>query len=224
MAIIIHDGIRRMYEVREDVFYYLTICNENYQHPKMPEGATEGVLKGLYRFRQAADIPNARGRVQLFGSGSILRMVLQAADILRDKYQVMADVWSATSYNQVRRDCLDVDRWNMLHPMASPRKSYLSQVLENVPGPFVAASDYMKAVPDQIAKWVPGGLLTLGTDGFGRSEDRESLRWHFEVAAEHVVVAALYALAQQGTLDRGVVQQAIKDLGVQPDTIDPVKA
>ena len=224
MAIIIHDGIRRMYENREDIFYYLTICNENYRHPKMPEGATEGVLKGLYRFQQAENIPNGRGRVQLFGSGSILRMVLQAADILRDKYQIMADVWSATSYNLVRRDCLDVDRWNMLHPTAAPRKSYLAQALEGVQGPFIAASDYMKAVPDQIAKWIPGGLLTLGTDGFGRSEDRDSLRWHFEVAAEHIVVAALYSLAQQGTIDRGFVDQAIKDLGVNPDTIDPVKA
>jgi pyruvate dehydrogenase E1 component len=224
MAIIIRDGIRRMYEAGEDIFYYLTIFNENYAHPQMPEGAEEGILKGLYLFRPAAQIPNPRGRVQLLGSGPILRMVLQASEILRDRYQVMADVWSATSYNLLRRDCLETDRWNMLHPDQPKRQSYLSQVLANRPGPFVAASDFMKAVPDQIAKWVPGALLTLGTDGFGRSEDRASLRQHFEVDAEHVAVAALYALAEKGDVERKLVEQAIRDLEIDPDVVDPARA
>ncbi|GMU23646.1 MAG: pyruvate dehydrogenase E1 component [Phycisphaerae bacterium] len=224
MAIIIQDGIRRMYEEREDIFYYLTIYNENYQHAPIPEGARDGILKGLYCFRRAAKLPNAKGQVQLLGSGPILRMVLQAADLLREKYGVAAHVWSATSYNNLRRDCLEVDRWNMLHPTEKPRRSYLTELLEKESGPFVAASDYVKTVPDQITKWVPGGLYTLGTDGFGRSEDRASLRRHFEVDAEHITIAALYALAQKGDIDRKVVAKAIRELGVNPDVIDPAKA
>lgn len=224
LALIIRDGIRRMYEQRENIFYYLTIFNENYAHPPMPQGAEEGILKGLYLFRPAAEMKNARGRVQLFGSGPILRMVIQAAEILRDRYRVTADVWSATSYNLLRRDCLEVDRWNMLHPTEKKRESYMSRVLAGRSGPFVAASDFMKAVPDQVTKWVPGGLLTLGTDGFGRSEDRASLRRHFEVDAEHVTVAALYALAEKGDIEKKVVKQAIRDLEVDPDVINPARA
>ncbi|HOB75957.1 MAG TPA: pyruvate dehydrogenase (acetyl-transferring), homodimeric type [Phycisphaerae bacterium] len=224
MAVIVRDGIRRMYELREDIFYYLTIYNENYVHPPMPEGATDGILKGLYLFRRAPEIPNVQGRVQLFGSGPILRMVIEASELLRDRYQVAANVWSATSYNLLRRDCLEVERWNMLHPTEAPRRSYLSELLENEPGPYIAASDYIKAVPDQIAKWVPGRLFTLGTDGFGRSEDRDSLRRHFEIDAEHIAVAALYALAEEGEIDRKVVERAIRELGVDPDGIDPARA
>lgn len=224
MAVIIRDGIRRMYELREDIFYYLTIYNENYAHPQMPEGATEGILKGLYLFRRAPEIPDARGHVQLIGSGPILRMVIQASEILRDRYQVAANVWSATSYHLLRRDCLEIERWNLLHPTQTPRRSYLSELLENEPGPYIAASDYIKAVPDQIAKWVPGRLITLGTDGFGRSENRASLRQFFEVSAEHIAVAALYALAEEGEIDRKVVERAIHELEVDADVIDPAKA
>jgi len=224
LAVIIRDGLRYMFEEQNTGFYYLTIYNENYPQPPMPQGVEEGILKGLYKFR-ASPIEGRKGRqVQLLGSGTILREVLRAADILAEKYGIAADVWSATSYNELRRDCLQVERWNMLHPGEPPRKSYLEQVLENVSGPFVASSDYMKAVPDQIAKWVPGGLITLGTDGFGRSETRQALRRHFEVDAEHVVVAALTALARRGELEFGEVQRAIRDLGLHPAAIDPMDA
>ncbi|MBI4581593.1 MAG: pyruvate dehydrogenase (acetyl-transferring), homodimeric type, partial [Planctomycetes bacterium] len=143
---------------------------------------------------------------------------------LADKYGIAADVWSATSYNELRRDCLMVERWNMLHPGEPPRRSYLNEALRSETGPFIASSDYMKAVPDQIAKWVPGGLTTLGTDGFGRSESRAALRRHFEVDAEHIAIAAMHALARQGKLDDGAVRRAISDLGVDPETTDPMLA
>lgn len=224
LAVIIREGIRYMFEEQQTSFYYLTIYNENYPQPAMPEGVEQGILKGLYKFRPSAIQAKDGKRVQLIGSGTILREVLRAADILAEKYGVAADVWSATSYNQLRRDCLRAERWNMLHPTETPAQSYLQQTLENESGPFIASSDYMKAVPDQIAKWVPGGLITLGTDGFGRSESREALRHHFEVDAEHVVVAALTGLARRGQWDMNGVQQAIKDLDLNPEAIDPMLA
>ncbi len=222
LAVIIQEGIHRMYEAREDVFYYLTIGNENYQQPRMPEGVREGILKGLYRY-QKNDLA-ADARVHLFGSGSILREVQRAAGILAERYGVAADVWSATSYTQLRRDCLEVERWNRLHPEAPPRQSYLAGLLDHDSTPVVAASDYMCVVSDQIARWVPGGMVSLGTDGFGRSEDRPSLRRHFEVNAEHVVVAALERLVQRGQRDRGAVKQAIQDLEIDPEAVDPMYA
>jgi len=222
LGVIIQEGIRRMYEAKEDVFYYLTIYNENYQQPRMPEGVREGILKGLYRY-QASELAGD-SKVHLFGSGSILREVQRAAGILAERYGVAADVWSATSYVQLRRDCLEVERWNRLHPEAPPRKSYLAGLLENDVAPVVAASDYMCVVSDQIARWVPGGMVSLGTDGFGRSENRVSLRRHFEVSAEHIVVAALHRLTEQGQRDRGVVKQAIQELGIDPDAVDPMYA
>ncbi len=222
LAVIIQDGIRRMYEDREDVFYYLTICNENYRQPTMPEGVREGILKGLYLCRKAT--PESDRRVRLFGSGPILREALRAADILEDRYGVAADVWSVTSYNVLRRECLDVERWNRLHPDETPRLAYLPRTLAGDAIPVVAASDYMKIVPDQIARWVPGGLVSLGTDGFGRSEDREALRRHFEVNAEHIVVAAVAVLASRGVCDRSLVQGAIRDMGVDPEAMDPRRA
>jgi len=215
IAIIIQDGLRRMYAEGEDVFYYLTLYNENYQMPPMPEGVQAGVLKGLYKFRQGQK--GLKLSAQLFGSGPILRHVLSAQEILAERYNVSADVWSATSYKSLRAEALNAQRWNMLHPTESKRTSYLEQVLAKEQGPFVAVSDFMKLVPDQIAPWVPGGLFTLGTDGFGRSDTRAALRRFFEIDAESIVVATLYALAEKGRLKKHVVAEAIKALGVDPE-------
>jgi pyruvate dehydrogenase E1 component len=222
IAVILQDGIRRMYAEREDIFYYLTLYNENYAMPPMPEGAAEGILRGMYRLPAAVE-PGASltHTVNLLGSGPILREALRAQQILAERCGVAATVWSVTSYKELRGDALGAERWNMLHPEQPPRRSYLEQVLEGVPGPFIAASDYMRALPEQIARWVPGGLLALGTDGFGRSETRGALRRHFEIDAEAIVVAALYALAQRGEIDRAQVRQAITELGVDPEQPAP---
>jgi pyruvate dehydrogenase E1 component len=220
VAVIIRDGLRRMYEENEEVFYYLTLYNENYAMPPMPKGVEEGILRGLYRF-QAGPAKKAH-RAHLLGSGPILRSALAAQTILAERYDVSADVWSATSYKLLRTDALRVERWNRLHPTATPRKSYLQSTLEGENGVFVAVSDYMKIVPDQIAPWVPGGLTTLGTDGFGRSDTRENLRRFFEVDAESTVIATLHALSRQGKITPAVVARAIKDLGVDPEKSFPV--
>ncbi len=219
IAAIVQEGLQRMFVDQEDCFYYLTLQNENYPMPPMPEGVADGILKGLYRFRPA----NHRHpkRVQLFGSCAILREALRAQEILAEHYQVDADVWSATSYQQLRRESLAVDRWNRLHPEAPQRHSYLEKILAGHSGPFIAASDSIKAVPDQIAPWVPGGLVSLGTDGYGRSETRESLRRFFEVDAEHIVVAALAALAKRGEVEKRVVSQAIRDFAIDPEKGNP---
>jgi pyruvate dehydrogenase E1 component len=215
IAVIIQDGLRRMYRDGEEVFYYLTLYNENYSMPSMPDGAAEGILKGLYRFKRGAAGKNLKAHI--FGSGPIMRQALSAQDILGDRYGISADVWSATSYKLLRNEALNARRWNMLHPTETPRASYLERILEHEEGAFVAASDYMKIVPDQIAPWVPGGLMTLGTDGFGRSETRAALRRFFEIDAESVVIATLYALALEGSLPMATVGKAIKDLGVDPE-------
>jgi len=221
IAVIVQDGIRRMYEAQEEVFYYLTLGNENYAMPPMPEGAQEGILKGLYKFR-AADGKPGWPRAHLFGSGSILREALRAQEILAERFEVAADVWSATSYKNLRCEALAVERWNRLHPEAEPRVPYVTQLLAGETGPVVAASDYLKAVPDQVARWVPEGLLALGTDGFGRSDIRPSLRRFFEVDAESIVVATLYQLALRGDMDRAVVARAIRELGIDPERPEPV--
>jgi pyruvate dehydrogenase E1 component len=215
VAVIIADGLRRMYVEGEDVFYYLALYNENYDMPPMPEGVAEGILKGLYRFKAG---PAKRAiKAHILGSGPILREALRAQAILAERYDVSADVWSATSYKLLRNDALLARRWNMLHPTEPPRKSYVETLLAAEQGMFVAVSDNMKLVPDQIAPWVPGGLTTLGTDGYGRSDTRERLRRFFEVDAESVVVGTLHALAEKGQLDRSVVAKAIKDLDLDPD-------
>ncbi|MCL4401582.1 MAG: pyruvate dehydrogenase (acetyl-transferring), homodimeric type, partial [Acidobacteria bacterium] len=188
IAVIVQDGIRRMYEEQEDRFYYLTMYNENYAMPAMPEGVREGILKGIYRY-QAAE--NGKAQVQLFGSGPILNEALRARQILAEKYEVAAGVWSVTSYNELRRDALSIERWNRLHPDQPPRQPYLLAALEGAEGPIVAATDFMKVVADQVAPWLPGRLTSLGTDGFGRSDNREYLRKHFEVNAESIAAAAL---------------------------------
>jgi pyruvate dehydrogenase E1 component len=219
IAVIIQDGLRRMYEAGEDLFYYLTLYNENYPMPPMPEGVEAGILNGLYKFKPG---PAAKPlKAHLLGSGPILRCALQAQDILAERYNVSADVWSATNYKRLRNEALRCRRWNMLHPTQPPRKSYLETVLEPEHGAFVAVSDFMKSVPDQIAPWVPGGLMTLGTDGFGRSDTRPRLRRFFEVDAECIVIATLYALAQRGELSRETVAKAIRELGVDAEKAFP---
>ncbi len=225
VAVIIQDGMRRMYYNREDIFYYITLGNENYPQAAMPKGMEEGILKGLYKFSPMPDKTKdgqPMPKAHIFGSGSILREALRAQTILAEKYGVSANVWSATSYKELRRDALAVERWNMLHPTETPRKPYITQLLEKEEGVFVAASDYMKLVPDQVARWVPGGLYSLGTDGFGRSDSREALRRFFEVDAECIAVAVLYQLAQRGTIKPAVVQKAITELGIDPEKPEPL--
>ncbi|MGB6944480.1 MAG: pyruvate dehydrogenase (acetyl-transferring), homodimeric type, partial [Bryobacteraceae bacterium] len=219
IAVIIQDGIRRMYQEMEHRFYYLTIYNENYAQPAMPEGSAEGILRGIYRFKAAE---NGKPQVQLFGSGPILNEALRAQKILADNYQVSSDVWSVTSYNELRRDALDVERWNRLHPTEPERKPYLLRTLEGVGGPIIASTDYMKVVADQIAPWLPGRLVTLGTDGFGRSENREHLRKHFENGAEAIAAATLARLARDGQFDKERAKAAIVELGLDPESPDPV--
>jgi pyruvate dehydrogenase E1 component len=218
LAVIIQEGIRRMYKEGENIFYYITVMNEQYEMPPMPEGSREGILKGMYKLRSAAG--NGKLRAQLLGSGAILNEVI-AAQALLEKYGVSADVWSVTSYNELSREAHDVERWNMLHPLEQPRVPYLTRCLGDAPGVVVAASDYMKSLPDKLARWIGRPMIALGTDGFGRSEDRKSLREFFEVDARFVAVAALSALAQSGQLDAQVVAQAIKDFGIDPEKRNP---
>jgi pyruvate dehydrogenase E1 component len=220
IAVIIEDGIKRMYSDQESIFYYLTVMNEQYEMPPMPEGARDGILKGLYKFR-ATPTPGAKWRAQLFGSGAILPEVIKAQEILGSQYNVGADVWSVTSYIQLYRDGNAADRWNLLHPGEIPHVPYVTQCLKDAPGVFVAASDYVKALPDAIDRWLPRPLTVLGTDGFGRSESRASLRDFFEIDHRYVVVATLAALARDGKLAPSVVQEAITAHGVNPDKLNP---
>jgi pyruvate dehydrogenase E1 component len=219
MAVIIHDGMRRMCEDEEDVFYYITAMNENYVHPAMPEGSEEGILKGMYRVREGR---RGKMRVQLFGSGTILREVLEAAELLEARFRIPADVWSVTSFSELRREALAVERWNALHPQSQPRESFVEATLRGIEGPFIAATDYMKTVSDQIRQWVPGRYTVLGTDGFGRSDGRDALRDFFEVDEKAIVVAALKALADEEALDMATVAEAIAGFSIDPDTPDPV--
>ncbi|MEM1263323.1 MAG: pyruvate dehydrogenase (acetyl-transferring), homodimeric type [Pseudomonadota bacterium] len=219
LAVIVQDGLRRMMEEQENVFYYITCMNENYVHPPIPKGAEDGILKGLYLAQLGG---RGRVRVQLIGSGTILREVVAAAEMLSKDYKIPADIWSATSFNELRRECLEVERWNALHPEEAPRRSYLERVLEGRQGPFIAATDYMKIVPEQIERWVPGRYVTLGTDGYGRSDARAALRDHFEVDRRYIVVAALKALADDGALDQKTVVEAIARYNIDPDKPDPV--
>jgi pyruvate dehydrogenase E1 component len=223
IAVIIHDGIRRMYIDRESIFYYLTVMNEQYAMPAMPEGVREGILKGLYRFR-ATSKPDAKCRAQLLGSGAILSEVIRAQEILESTYDVGADVWSITSYSELYRDSHACERWNLLHAGEAPRTPYVAQCLQNEPGVFVAASDYVKALPDTIGRWLPGPMTALGTDGFGRSDTRASLRDFFEVDYRYVVVATLAALAREGKIVPSVVNQAIAGYSLNPEKANPATA
>ena len=218
-AVIVRDGLRRMYVESEDVFYYLSLYNENYPMPAMPPDAEEGILRGLYRFKAGAE--KKRAKAHLFASGPIIHSALKAQEILADRYNVSADVWSATSYKLLRTDALRAKRWNVLHPMEPPRKSYVESQLVREKGVFVAVSDHVRSVPEQIAPWVPGGLTTLGTDGFGRSDTRERLRRFFEVDAESTVIATLYALSERGAVQPHLVDEAIKELRVNPEKTQP---
>jgi pyruvate dehydrogenase E1 component len=222
IAVIIQDGIRRMYIDQESIFYYLTVTNEPLPMPEMPKAANvrEGILRGLYRFK-TSDAPDQKLRAQLLGSGTIMYEVLKAQTILKEKYGVAADVWSVTSYKELYRNANDCERWNMLHPGDSPKMPYVTQTLKDAPGPFIAASDYMKVLPESLAKWVPGQFVSLGTDGFGRSESRVALRDFFEVDAKHIVLATLGALAREKKISIDVVKQAIRDLGIDQEKINP---
>jgi len=219
IAVIVRDGLRRLYGDGEELFYYLTLYNENYEMPEMPSNVEEGILKGLYKFKPADK--GKTHKAHILGSGPLLREALRAQQILAEQFDVSADVWSATSYKLLRGDALNVKRWNMLHPLAAQKKSYLEAVLQNEEGVFVAVSDYMKMVPDQVAPWIPGGLMSLGTDGFGRSDTRPTLRRFFEVDAESIAVATLYALYQKGALPAQAVDAAIRKLGIDPEKSSP---
>jgi len=220
IAVIIQEGIRRMYDDGESIFYYLTLMNENYDMPAMPPDCADGILKGMYRLRESGN-KKAKLRAQLFASGAILNEALKAQKILEKKYDVAADVWSITSYRELYRDGHAAERWNRLHPGEPPRVPYVTECVKDASGVFVAASDYLKALPDTIARWFPRPLHALGTDGFGRSDSRAALRDFFEVDARHITVATLYALAQEGSISAELVQKAIKELDIDPQKPDP---
>jgi pyruvate dehydrogenase E1 component len=219
LAVIIQEGMRRMIGEQENVFYYITTMNENYVHPPMPAGIEEGILKGMYLFQVGGQ---GKIRAQLMGSGTILREVIAAAELLEKDFGIPSDIWSVTSFNELRRDALEVERWNQLHPEAEARKCYVEECLGDREGPFIAATDYMKIIPDQIQRWVPGRFVSLGTDGYGRSDARDALRQHFEVDERFIAAAALKALADEGALDQKTVSQAIEKYGIDPDRPDPV--
>jgi pyruvate dehydrogenase E1 component len=219
LAVIVQDGMRRMCTEQESVFYYITCMNENYVHPPMPEGVEDGILRGMYRLQKGG---KKKLRVQLFGSGTILREVLAAAELLDEHYDVASDVWSVTSFSELRRDALGVERWNERHPEEKPRVGYVAQQLADCQGPFIAATDYMKTVPDQIRQWVPGRYTVLGTDGYGRSDGRKALREFFEVDRHSIVVSALKALADDGGVDLETVAECIRRFGIDPEKRDPV--
>jgi pyruvate dehydrogenase E1 component len=225
LATIVQEGIRRMYVDGEDVFYYITVMNEQWEQPPMPGDVREGILKGLYRFRasQKKESKKKEGglKANLFGSGAIMLEVIKAADILEEKYGVACDIWSVTSYKELYKNGNAVERWNMLHPGEKPRVPYVSEQLKDAQGVFVAASDYVKALPESISQWMPHPLIALGTDGFGRSEGRRQLRDFFEVDAKHIVLATLSGLMREGKLKAAEVQKAIKELGINSEKLDP---
>jgi pyruvate dehydrogenase E1 component len=220
LAVIVHDGMRRMYVDQENIFYYITVMNENYQQPALPKGAQEGILKGAYLLQNGG-----RGKVRttLLGSGTILRECIAAAKILENDYGVPADVFSVTSFSELRKEALEIERWNMMHPTEAGRVPYIQTLLQDRADPIVAATDYVRNVPDQIRQWVGGRYVTLGTDGYGRSDSRAALRKHFEVDRSYIVVAALKALADEGKVDQATVTGAMKALGVDPSKPVPWK-
>lgn len=222
-TVIIMDGLKKLYQEGETAIYYISVENENYDMPGLPDGAEEGIVKGMYKLG-SREVKNAKARVQLFGTGPILRSVLKAQEMLADKYKVASDVWSVTSYTQLRRDAQSCERWNYLHPTAKPKQSYVEKVLDGVEGPFIAASDHVRALPEQLHRYVPGDYFVLGTDGMGRSETREALRRHFEVDAESVTLAALYRLSKQDVFKPTDLAKAIKDMDYDPEKANPLFA
>ena len=221
-AVIVQDGIRRMYELQEDRFYYITMYNENYPQPPRPEGVEEGLLRGLYRFRAAPDLGSKAHGVRLLGSGAILQQVIAAAELLAERFGIAAEVWSAPSFQLLRRDALEVERWNRLHPDRKAKVPYVSQSLPDDGRPIVATTDWLKAVPDMVARWLPPSYVSLGTDGFGRSDNRDALRAFFEIDPPHVAVAALLELARCGSMPAAKVSKAIRDLGIDPEKASPL--
>ncbi len=222
LAVIIQDGLRRMYENGEDIFYYLSLYNQDYAQPAKVQGSDEGILKGLYLYKRSA--AKAKHKAQLFGSGPMMLHALRAQQMLAEKWDVAADVWSATSYQQLRNEALSCERWNRLHPTQAPRVPYVTQALKGAEGPVVASSDWMKSVNDMPARWIPNRFVALGTDGYGRSDTRDALRRHFEIDAEHIVVATLHALALDGKVKAEAVEQAIREYGINPDAVEPLLA
>jgi pyruvate dehydrogenase E1 component len=219
LAVIIHDGLKRMYIDDEDIYYYISVMNENYAHPAMPDGAEEGILKGMYLLQKGSQ---DNLKVQLLGSGAILREVIAGAQLLKDDFGVDADVWSVTSFNELRRDGLDIDRWNMMHPESKAKQSHVEQSLGKTTGPIIAATDYMRTYADQIRNFIDRRYVVLGTDGYGRSDTRERLRHHFEVNRYYVALAALKALADDGEIEMSRVTEAIKKYDINPDKPNPV--
>jgi pyruvate dehydrogenase E1 component len=222
LAVVVQDGLRRMLTDQEDVYYYITLLNENYRHPAMPEGSAGGILRGMYLLRDAGKAEKKTPRVQLFGSGAILREVLAGADLLAADWDVASDVWSVTSFNELQRDGVAADRWNLLHPGEKPRVPYVAQCLDGRVGPGVAATDYVRAYADAIRPWVGRRYATLGTDGYGRSDYRRKLRAFFEVDRHWVTISALHALAQEGALPAARVAEAIAKYGIDPSKPNPV--
>ncbi|MEM8734954.1 MAG: pyruvate dehydrogenase (acetyl-transferring), homodimeric type [Planctomycetota bacterium] len=222
-TVIIMDGLKKMYGEGETAIYYISVENENYAMPAMPEGVEDGIVKGIYKLG-SQKVKSAKATVQLFGTGPILRSTLAAQKMLAEKYKIASDVWSVTSYTQLRREAQDCERWNMLHPTEKPKQSYIEKTLSGVEGPFIAASDHVRALPEQLQSYIPGDYFVLGTDGMGRSETREALRRHFEVDAESIVIATLYRLAKAGTLSYEDVAKAIKDLDYDPEKVNPMFA
>ncbi len=224
LAAVVRDGIERMYTDGEDVFYYVTVYNENYAQPAMPEGVGEGIVRGLYRFAEAPEIPKAKGRVRLVGSGSIMQQVLAARDLLAEQLGIAAEVYSATSFQQLRHDALQAERWNRLNPEKPPRVPYVAQVLGPDGGPVIVATDWMKTLPDLVAPWAPQPYIVLGTDGYGRSDTREALRAHFEIDPPNIAAAALAGLVRAGGFDPKAAAKAIRKLGLDPEAPDPLTA
>jgi pyruvate dehydrogenase E1 component len=222
VAVIVQDGLRRMYAEQEDVFYYITVMNENYEHPAMPAGAEADIIKGMYLFREGQGAKSEARRVQLLGSGTILREVIAAADLLADDWGIASDIWSVPSFTELRRDAIDAERWNLLHPTEAPRQSHVEKCLSGRGGPVVAATDYMRLFADQIRTWVPGRYRVLGTDGFGRSDYRRKLRHFFEVDRHWVTVAALKSLAEEGAVEPKVVADAILKYGIDCEKPNPM--
>jgi pyruvate dehydrogenase E1 component len=222
VAVIMHDGLKRMVEQQEDVFYYITLMNENYSHPGLQAGQEAGILKGMYRLKISGK--TASNRVQLMGSGTILREVIAAAELLEQEWDIAADIWSAPSFTLLARDGQDAERWNMLNPTKTPRLAYVTQQLTDSAGPIIAATDYMRTYAEQIRAFMPAGrsYKVLGTDGFGRSDTRAKLREFFEVNRYFVVIAALKSLVDAGSLDKAIVAKAIEKYGIQADKPNPV--
>jgi pyruvate dehydrogenase E1 component len=221
VAVIVQDGLRRMHAEQQDIYYYVTVLNENYAHPAMPKGAAEGIVRGMYLFRRGEAGGKKTPRVQLLGSGAIFREVIAAADLLRSDFGIESDLWGCPSFTELAREGHANSRWNMLHPTEAPKRPYVTQLLQETQGPVIAATDYMRTFAEQIRAYVPRRYVVLGTDGYGRSDTREKLRRFFEVDRFHVAVAALKALADEGALPAAKVAEAIQKYGVEANRPAP---